>query len=189
MSLLALAAALGGVLVPGHPSVQPWPIGPGPAYRPAATFAAVKAGEPLGALRCGPPGAVFALHLELFAERRVVVVPAGIGVASPSLQVGASVLARGCTYPLSTLNPAGIVEVRRGMSLRLADLFTIWGQPLGARRLASFHSSEPVRAYVGGHLFRGPLASIPLTPHAEIVLELGGYVPPHPFFLFAGGSS
>ncbi len=173
----------------GTPRCSPGRSGPGPAYRPAASFAAVKAGAPLGELRCGRPGAVFALHLELFADRRVVVVPAGIGVASPSLRVGASVLARGCTYPLSTLNPAGIVEVARGIPLRLADLFVIWGQPLGARRLASFRSSEPVRAYVGGRLFRGPLASIPLTPHAEIVLELGGYVPPHPFFLFAGGSS
>jgi len=191
MSLVALAAVLAGGFpaLPGQPSVEPWPIGPGPAYRPAATFPAVEAGKPLGALRCRPPGAVFALHIELYADRRVVVVPAGIGVASPSRRVGASVIARGCTYPLATLGPAGIVEVARGTALRLADLFEIWGQPLGGRRLASFSSRSPLRAYLGGRLFRGPVASIPLTRHAEIVLELGGYVPPHPFFLFAGGDS
>ncbi len=55
--------------------------------------------------------------------------------------------------------------------------------------LASFRSGRPVRAYVGGRLVRGSLAAIPLTPHAEIVLELGPYLAPHSFFLFAGGHS
>ena len=52
-----------------------------------------------------------------------------------------------------------------------------------------FTSRSPLRAYVDGKLVRGPAGAIPLTPHAQIVLELGGYVPPHPFFLFAGGDS
>ncbi len=173
----------------GHPSVQPRPIGPGPRYVPPAAPAAVLAGKPVGRLRCAAPGPTMRVHVEVFANRRVVVLPAGIGVAPPSSRVGGAVVARGCSYPLRTLTPTGIVEVARRAGLRLSDLFRIWGQPLGPYQVASFRSSAPVRVYVDGKLVRGPARSVPLTPHAEIVLELGGYVPPHPFFLFAGADS
>jgi hypothetical protein len=129
---------------------------------------------------------VFRVHLEIFADRRVVVVPAGIGVAAPSLRTGATVVPRGCTYPASTLTPTGVVEVARGSGVSLAGLFRIWGQPLGARTIASFRSRTPVRAYVDGRRVAGPAGAIRLRPRSEIVLELGGYVAPHPFFLFAG---
>ena len=188
MNLLALALGAAVLLpVPGHPSVRPWPIGPGPRYRPAAAGPQVEAGRPLGGLRCAKQGAVFALHLEIFADRRVVVVPAGIGVASPATRSGASVVARGCTYPARTAAPTGVVEVARGVPLRLSDLFRIWGQALGPHRIASFRSRAPVRAYLGGRLVHGPVGALRLTPHAEIVLELGAYVAPHPSFLFPGG--
>jgi hypothetical protein len=115
--------------------------------------------------------------VELFVGRKVVIVPAGIGVGT------------GCRYPLTTAGPDGVVTVARGRALTVGDLFRVWGQPLGPRSLAGFTSRTPVRAYVAGRLVQGPAASIRLTPHAQIVLELGGYVPPHPFFLFPGGTS
>jgi hypothetical protein len=192
MSLLAASVALAvtPLVVPGHPSVRPWPIGPGAAYRPPAATAAVEAGAVLGPFRCSAPGPVFALHLEIFAGRRVVVVPPGIGVAAPSTRPADPLApSRGCTYPLSTRTPGGIVEVARGRHLTLGDLFRVWGQALGSRRIASFRSGAPVRAYLDGRRVRGALAAIALTRHAEIVLELGAYVPPHPSFLFAGGDS
>jgi hypothetical protein len=188
-SAVALALALAGAPAGAQPSSVPVPIGPGPAYLPPPAPAAVRAGQPVGALRCSAPGAVFALHLELFANRRVVVVPAGIGVAAPFRQNGATVTPGGCVYPASTLTPTGVVRVARGARLRLADVFAIWGQRLGSRALASFRSSSPLRAYVGGRRVSGPASAIPLTPHAEIVLELGGYVPPHRFFLFSGSAA
>jgi hypothetical protein len=76
----------------------------------------------------------------------------------------------------------------RGAGLDLGDLFRIWGQPLAAHRLASFRSAAAVRAYVGGRRVRGRVADVPLEPNAEIVVELGAYVPPHRFFLFPKGS-
>jgi hypothetical protein len=79
------------------------------------------------------------------------------------------------------------VIVVRGRTLTVGDLFRVWGQPLGPHSLAGFTSRTAVRAYVAGRLVKGPVRAIPLTPHAQIVLELGGYVPPHPFFLFPGG--
>jgi hypothetical protein len=113
------------------------------------------------------------VHLELFAHRRVVVVPPGIGVA-PS----------GCVYPAWTADPTGVIEVAAGSRLRLGDFFRIWGRHLGSRSLLSFGSTTPVRAYVAGKPFRGPPAQIPLTPGAQIVVEIGAYVPPHPTYLF-----
>ena len=165
MILLAAALALGG-----DPSVVPLPIGPGPRYVPPAIS---RAGRRVGALTCGPGGKTFRVHLELFADRHAIVLPSGIGVAR-----------EGCVYPARTLAPTGIVEVARGAKLRLADLFRLWGRRLGTRELLSFRSAAPVRAYVGGKRFDGPPGSVPLTPGAQIVLEVGGYVPPHPSFIF-----
>lgn len=167
--VLAVAAAL-------PPWVFPWPVGPAPQYTPPARPAAVVAGAPVGSLRCGVSGPSFRIHLELFVDRKVVIIPAGIGVSD-----------KGCRYPVSTAGPDGIVRVTPG--LRLADVFRVWGMQLGRKQVTWFTSQKPLRAYVAGKLVQGPVGDIPLRPHAQIVLELGGYVPPHPFFLFAGGDS
>jgi len=129
------------------------------------------------------------VHVELFARGRVVIVPAGIGVARPWARSGAYVLPRGCSYATRTLEPTGVIEVRRGSHLTLGDFFRIWGQPLSATRLAGFKTtgSAPVRAYVAGRRWRGSLRSIPLRRHAQIVLELGPFITPHRAFLFRPG--
>jgi hypothetical protein len=163
---------LAPLAVGGDPSVRPWPIGPGPAYRPAA---AALDGRPVGGLVCRSGGARFAVHVELFADRRVVIVPPGIGVAD------------GCSYPLRTRTPTGVVEVARGAPHDLGDLFRVWGQPLGEHTLASFRTASRVRVYVGGRRVRGPVASVRLEPGAQIVLELGAYVAPHRSYLFPKG--
>lgn len=181
--LLAAAVLL------ANPSVKPWPIGPGARYLPPAAPAAVRAGAAVGSLRCGTSGRRFEVHVELFAARRVVVVPAGIGVAAPLVRSGATVAPKGCSYGVRTLAPGGVVQVKRRAGLTVADLFRVWGQPLGPNRLASFRSRSPVRAYVNGRRARGPVGAIPLSPGDEIVIELGAYVAPHPFFLFPGGAS
>jgi hypothetical protein len=143
----------------------------------------------VGRLDCGPAAPSFRVHIELFAARKVVVAPAGIGLADPVTHDGGAVHPGGCVYPLSTAGPDGVVRVARGRPLTLGALFALWGQPLGGHRLVGFSSRSPVRAYVGGHLVAGPARAIRLTPHAQIVLELGGFVPPHPFFLFSGGTA
>ena len=181
-----IAALVAAVALAPPPSVVPTPIGRGIAYRPPAAPAAVAAGRPVGRFHCGTAGRRFGVHVELFARRLAVIVPAGIGVASPSTRRLGTVTPRGCTYAARTRMPTGVIEVRRDARLTLGDLFRIWGQPLGPNRLAGFRSSRPVLAFVGGRRRRGDPRSIPLTRHAQIVLELGGYVPPHPSFLFPG---
>jgi hypothetical protein len=158
------------------PWVFPWPVGPPPRYTPPARPASVVTGAPVGELRCGVPGKTFRIHLEVFVDRKVVIVPAGIGVSD-----------KGCRYPVSTDRPDGVIRAAPG--LRLADVFRVWGMQLGPERIGWFGADGLVRAYVGGKLVHGPVGAIRLTPHAQIVLELGGYVPPHPHFLFAGGDS
>jgi hypothetical protein len=186
--MIVLAAAAASVGASISLSLRPSPIGVGPLYRPGAATRAVLEGRPLGRrLSCGEAGARYGVHLELFAYRRVVIVPAGIGVAAPSTRRFGSVVPRGCSYPARTLTPTGVIELRRGARLTLADLFRLWSQPLGRHRLAGFRSSRPVLAFVGGRRWVGHPGAVPLTPHAQIVLEIGGYVPPHVSFLFPGG--
>jgi hypothetical protein len=167
------------------PSVQPWPIGVGPRYRPAPAPPPVRAARPVGREHCHPDSSRFRIHLALFANRRVIPIPAGIGVAAPFRREGADVRPGGCVYALNTTAPTGVVRVaRRGTTV--GDLFRIWGQRLAPRHLLSFRGR--VHAYVGGAERAGDPRSIRLTPHAQIVLEIGGYLPPHPSYLFPKGA-
>jgi hypothetical protein len=59
------------------------------------------------------------------------------------------------------------------------------GHALSPRRIAGFRGR--VLAFVGGKRWRGDPREILLTRHAQIVLEGGGYVPPHPPYLFPPG--
>ena len=93
-----IALALLALAIGGDPSVHPWPIGPGPRYRPPAQQLD---GRPVGILRCGAARPVFPAHVELFVNRRVVIVPAGIGRTGR------------CDYTLRTRTPIGVVEVAR----------------------------------------------------------------------------
>jgi hypothetical protein len=135
-------------VVAAPPALHPWPIGPAPRWQPTATL---RSGAPVGVLRCTRGGARFRVHLELFAARRVVIVPPGIGAGRG-----------GCSYPLRTRTPTGIVEVAGRRTL--GDLFRVWGRRLGPR------DGDP-RALV-------------LTPRAELVVEVGGYVAPHRSYVF-----
>jgi hypothetical protein len=185
--ILAAAIAAGGSAVAAGPIATP--IGVGPLFHPRAASQAVLRARAIGSHRCLGTAQRHGVHIELFARGRVVIVPAGIGVAAPRLRTGAYVEPRGCTYAARTLEPTGVIEIRRDAQLTLGDAFRIWGQPLSPTRLAGFTTtrSAPVRAYVGGKRWRGPLGSIPLRRHAQIVLELGRYIPPHRSFLFRSG--
>ena len=177
VSLASTAGPLGG-----NP-IQPTPIGAGPRFHPPPG-----AREDAG-LRCGPNAKRMGAHIELFARGRVVIVPAGIGVPRPFVREGAYVRPRGCTFPLRTLDPTGVVEIHAHRRLTLGHLFAVWGQALSRTRLAGFRTTaqRPVRAYVAGRRWRGPLRAVPLRRHAQIVLQLGRYIPPHRTFLFRPG--
>ena len=162
----ALAAAAG---------LLPTPVGPGPRYRPGA----LGPGAHQVACRSAPLRAGTRVHLELFAGRRVVIVPAGIGLARPRLRLG-RVVAAGCRARLWTLDPSGIVRYEPGTTL--GDLFRTWGRVLAPRRLLTFRGA--LHAWVNGRPQARDPRALRLRDRDEVVLEVGGFVPPHRSFRF-----
>jgi len=156
------------------------PIGTGPRFTLAATGPV--AGSCESAL-----GPRFGVHVEVFAANRVLLLPAGIGLRGPSAELDGAIVKARCYGALVTLDPTGLVLVRPGSRLTLADLFRAWGQPLSGQRLTSFGGSQ-VTVYVDGRRWNTAPASVPLTRHAEIVLEVGPHVPPHSSYAFPAGS-
>jgi hypothetical protein len=164
----------------------PIPIGAGPEYRLPAVSPAVARREPIAGLRCASSrGGSYGAHVELYARRLVVPMPAGIGVAPPQRRSGAYVLGGACTYAVRTVEPTGVVVIDDGPAPSLAALFEVWGQPLSAQEMAGFRG--PVSAFVGGRHWNGDVGAIRLSRHAEIVLEVGGGVPAHPSYTFPPG--
>jgi hypothetical protein len=130
------------------------------------------------------------VHLEVFAANRVVLIPAGIGTLPPRTVFAGRITAARCYGDVVTVDPTGLLLARPGERLTVATVFRAWGQPLSSRRIASFRAGpgHSVSAFVGGRRRPGPPGSIPLTRHAEIVLEVGPYVPPHASYTFPPGS-
>lgn len=154
------------------------PIGVGPRYQPP---------PPDGPVRdCRRElGARYGVHLELFGHGLVALFPAGIGTGAPRRSFAGRIERARCYGPLVTLEPTGVVLVRRGTRATLGDFFDVWGEPLGPRRAGAF--TGRVRAWVGGRRWRRGLREIPLRRHAQIVLEVGEYVPPHARYVFPPG--
>jgi hypothetical protein len=158
------------------------PIGHGPRFHPPAT------GSVIGPCR-RRIGRRDGVHVELFAANRVVLLAAGIGVRPPFRVSEGRIAEAACYGDLVTLEPTGVVLLRPGSRLTLAAVFRAWGQPLTARRLASFRASrQGVRTYVNGRPWTKAPGAVPLTRHAEIVLEVGPHVPPHVRYTFPPGT-
>jgi hypothetical protein len=157
---LALAAAL-----------VPIPIGAGPRYhpQPGAHGTCVRSAIDRGRR----------VHLELFANRRVVIVPAAIGLRGARFELGRATAAR-CRASIWTTEPTGVVRFTG--AARLGDVFDVWGEPLLRSRLVSF--AGRVRLYRNGRRVAGDPRVLTLRDHDELVLEVGPYVPPHRSYLF-----
>lgn len=130
------------------------------------------------------------VHVEVFARDRVVLLPAGIGTRPPRRYSSGRISSARCYGDLVTLEPTGVVLVRRGTHVSLDALFRSWGQPLSAGRVAAFPAPAGgrVTVYVDGQRWGGPPAAVPLRRHAEIVIEVGPHVPPHTSYTFPPGT-
>jgi hypothetical protein len=159
------------------------PIGPGPRFHPPAR------GPVVGPCR-RTLGARHGVHIELFAANRVVVLAAGIGMRGPVTRVAGRIAGARCYGALVTLEPTGVVLVRSGARLSLADVFRAWGEPLSSRRAASFPApdGDPVRVFVAGRRHHGPPGRVALVPHSEIVVEVGPRIPAHTSYTFPPGT-
>lgn len=170
------------------PDAVPVGVGAGAAYRPPPLSPTVRRARPVGRLRCSRARSKRAgAHIELIAHGRVVLLPGGVGVAPPYHRRGAYVFSGRCSYPIRTLEPTGVVELglRGGSPPTLGELFDLWGQPLGPRRLAGFIG--PVAAWVNGIPQRSDPRSVALFRHAVVVLEMGRRIPPHAHYSFPPG--
>jgi hypothetical protein len=159
------------------------PIGRGQRFHPPVRGSVIGLCRP----RLGPRRGV---HIELFAANRVVVLGAGIGVRGPVSREAGRIARARCYGALVTLEPTGVILVRSGARLTLADVFRAWGEPLSRHGAASFRASahDPVRVFVAGRLRHGPPGRVPLVAHGEIVIEVGPRVPPHTSYSFPPGT-
>jgi hypothetical protein len=130
------------------------------------------------------------VHVEVFAANRVLLLPAGIGARPPWTKLNGRIISARCYGALVTLDPTGLVLVRPGARLTLGDLFRSWGQPLSFTRLTSFSAptGAQVAVFVDGRRWDAAPTSVPLGPHAEIVLEVGPHVTPHSSYAFPPGT-
>ena len=174
----AVAGALCCAAVPT--TLVPTPIGVGRAYHPVV-------GSPSGSAIRGMPCTRVALprfgvHLE--ALRQPSGRPGAGGhrccatthVVRRRRHIRALLVPRPDDRPDRTDPGRGRGAARARRSLRHL------GRKLGLRRLIGFHGV--VRVYVNGLSVPGDPRLVPLARHAEIVVEVGGYVPPHQRYLF-----
>lgn len=119
-------------------------------------------------------------HLTLFVNGKQIAIPQFIGVVQQSKTTG-------CLYWLHTHGPDGIIhtEAPEIAGYTLGNFFHIWGASLSRNAIATFNG--PVTAFVNGYKYDGDLASIPLTSHQQITLEVGSPIVPPPNYTFPTG--
>lgn len=172
---LLLLASCGGATAQTDPSIVPTPIGKGADYRPPAKAPLPELCKP------GPVQGAFRAHVELFANRQAIVIPAGIGIGPPADKKLGRIVGARCRAETRTLDPTGVVDFDRD-DLTVGDLFRVWRERLGPTQLLSFEGA--VKAYVAGEPVTGDPRDLRLFDEAQIVLETGGFVPPHKTFTF-----
>lgn len=166
-ALLALAAfppTLIGATAEFHPAPR-WPLAG------AAGFGGIHGNVQEGAR----------MHLELFADQKVIVVPGGIGVSGGRTTLYGNVVDALWHADAWTVEPGGVVHLARE-GLTLGDVFRIWGAELGPDRLLTFRG--PVRVWVNGEPRAGDPRTIELHDRDQVVLVHGGDVEVHRSFAF-----
>jgi len=106
-------------------------------------------------------------HLAIYDHGKAVTIPQFIGIPQ----------AARCIYWLHTHTPDGIIHVEAPMdrSFTLGDFFAVWGQPLDKKHAASAVAKrgDQLRVWVNGTRYSGDPAKIPLTAHADILIQAG----------------
>lgn len=119
------------------------------------------------------------VHLAIFVDGQPVAVPANIGIHPD------------CITWLHTHDSSGVlhIEAPEPRTYTLGAFFQVWGQPLDATHLLDHvaDAQHQVRAFVNGQLYSGAPETIPLDPHAVIVLEFSPPFVTPPEFTFPPG--
>lgn len=148
------------------------------ACRAAAGAGEPASGSPVDGIPCErAEGSALHVHqhLALYDRGKPELIPSDVG--RPILG--------DCVYWIHTHTPDGIIHVESPVvrTFTLGQFFDLWGEPLGPR------AAGPARVlpgrivvYLNGRRYAGDPRSIPLTAHADIVIEAGPpYFHPAPF--------
>lgn len=118
------------------------------------------------------------VHLAMFVEGRPYSRPLGVGMVAPIVaeNTPAGEFAHGrekCLYWTQVHAQDGIIHIEspEARAFSLGQVMDIWHVALTADRLGSF--SGVITATVNGRTWQGTPTSIPLTQHAQIVLNVG----------------
>jgi hypothetical protein len=130
----------------------------------------VPAGETVNGISCDAmEGERVHIHqrLVILDHGKPVDIPPNVGQPS----------AKRCIYWLHTHTPDGFIHVEAPLdrSFTLGDFFTVWGQPLSKTVAATAHTAkgESQKVWLNGEPFTGDPRTIPLTAHADIVIQIG----------------
>ena len=132
-------------------------------------------------------------HLIIFVNGQVRTVPIGVGMVPPA-QVESTPKgdwatgSQDCLYWLHVHAQDGIIHIESPTpkTYELAQFFAIWHVPLSANQIGSYKGA--VTATVNGKPWTGNPDQIPLTEHAQIVLNLGGPIVTPPPIDWSGTS-
>jgi len=144
-----------------------------------AGIATDAAGAPVDGVSCDSSEQVvyhIHVHLTVFVGGVQRQVPSGIGVADPlarSTPQGPFVVSGSCFYWLHTHAADGIIHVESPSqrTYTLGQFFDIWGQTLSATQVGPVTGT--VTAFYNGRHYRADPRNIPLTPHANVQLDVG----------------
>jgi hypothetical protein len=130
------------------------------------------------------------VHLAIFVNGQPKAVPLGVGMVPPvtvqKTRAGAFASSGQCFYWLHVHAQDGVVHIESPTTRNyvLGQFFGIWGQPLSSTQVGP--AQGPVTATVNGHTWEGDPSEISLTPHTQIVLNVGGPVIRPPAVSFGG---
>lgn len=120
-------------------------------------------------------------HLQVYVNGQPRQLPGAIGLLGPVAEetpAGPFYGAQQCYYWLHTHAADGVIHIESPTAriYTLGDFFDEWHQPLSSSQVAG--SSGPVKAFLDGKPWTASPRAIPLTPHAEIQLDVGSPVVP-----------
>ena len=125
------------------------------------------------------------VHLAIFIGGDEQEIPFGIGIGQPWEVAdngdGPFVLDGGCFYWLHTHTNDGVIHIESPVrrQFTLGDFFAIWQVPLSPDQVGPGRGQ--VITYVNGKRDSTNPTDIPLLPHEQIQLDVGGDVPPYYF--------
>jgi hypothetical protein len=144
--------------------------------RPLAAASSPAPGQTIDGIGCGSTEQLryhVHAHLTIFVNGKQRAVPAGIGIGPPLQTLNGFVSGGACFALLHTHAADGIIHVEspHAITFVLDQFFAVWQQPLDSDDVGP--AAGQVTAFVNGRRYPGDPSAIPLSPHAQIQLDVG----------------